>query len=868
MSGASTMFTFDPAKVFSGVHKQQGRVSLDADFNEFEEILDRRDRSTAYDTFGKSVVPSTTPDAFKIGVSGSNITIGVGRAYVDGIQAECFGDLTTPSAAQFDPAIGSLAGSAPLVFTAQPFLYGPPNAPSFPAISATAGTINLVYLDVWQREVTAWEDEGLLDPALGGADTATRIQTAWQVKALPGVNADACTNPSAAWTGLIAPSTARMTAEASAAPPAPQPCVIQPAGGYTGLENRLYRVEIHKAGTLGGATKATFVWSRDNASLVASVEKITGSGTSSTIKVESTGRDTWMRFEVSQQVELLDDAVELSLREKGIGGPIARITNVNHATGEITVDQNLSTFAIVKAQHPRIRRWDTAAPADAAERNVENGIQLPLEEGIKISFGDGTAGDNGDTLHAGDYWVFAARTANGEIDVVDSAPPRGILHHFMPLAIVTSGATPTVDPDCRNPWPVPCECEGGGCECDWCVTLESHESNTLTVQDAIKNAIAAGGGTVCIGPGYYRLDGPGLVISDVPAIRVHGAGVTTVLEYTGEDPALRIERAIDVYVRDLVIVTQRTAELPFNAIDLSDAGVVTLERLGVVEDPAALLEAVEIGTSSRPVGAAIALHGILVAATIRDCLLIGGSGVVVPTPSEDDPEPYLATADLEIDDNVIFATEHGIRFDGSSEGASIVCLDRLAFTSNSIYGCWRSGITLIAVGPWGAIDTRAVVSGSTLGVVGDGIVVGLDGTAIEGNNVLALAPRTLINDRGARGLSLVRGTEALLGDVRVDANRIAGFLGGGVVIDARVKTLNVTDNQIHNCGGGVVMSFESSGERVVVRGNSILGLPFTTLDGSQEAFGISLVLATRGEIIDNHVQQFERELTGIGGVPA
>ena len=52
MSGDYTRFTFDPAKVFSGVHKQQGRVSLDADFNEFEEILDRRDRSEMYDTVG------------------------------------------------------------------------------------------------------------------------------------------------------------------------------------------------------------------------------------------------------------------------------------------------------------------------------------------------------------------------------------------------------------------------------------------------------------------------------------------------------------------------------------------------------------------------------------------------------------------------------------------------------------------------------------------------------------------------------------------------------------------------------------------------------------------------------------------------
>jgi hypothetical protein len=859
MSGDYTRFTFDPAKVFSGVHKQQGRVSLDADFNEFEEILDRRDRSTAYDTFGGSVIPSTTPDAFKIGVDANNdLTIGTGRAYVDGIQVENFGDLSTPATADFDAAIGNLVNKLPLAFKAQPFAYGQPNAPlPFPAISATPGTLNLVYLDVWQREVTSWEDERLLEPALGGPDTATRIQTAWQVKALAGVKGDACSN----LPPELGPSTARMTAMATAAPPAPSPCVIQPAGGYTGLENRLYRVEIHKAGTLGGATVATFVWSRDNASLVAAVEKITAVAGGSIIKVESTGRDTWMRFEVSQQIEVLDDDVELAMREGGTGGGIARITNVNHATGEITIDQNFATFAVTKARHPRIRRWDTEAPADQAERPVTNGTQLALEEGIKISFGDGTAAHDGDTLHAGDYWVFAARTANGEIDAVDSAPPRGILHHVTPLAMVTSGTPPTIVP-CTSPWPVPCECEGGGdCACDWCVTIESHQSGTLTVQEAVRQAVLAGGGTVCIGRGVFNLDRGGLEISNVVAMRVHGAGAATVLEYTGQGPALRIERSIDVQVRDLAIVTQRHAEEALNAVDFSDAAMVTLERLEIVEDAPGLIEVVSKGSTARPLGAAIALHGILIDATIRECLLLGGTGILVPEPGGHERQPYLATADLAVHDNIIFATNDGISFDGRPDRAFIVCLDRLAFTSNSIYGCRRSGITLVGVGPGGALDTLAVIRDTTLAVVGDGIVVGLDGTAIQNNNVVALG-QNLINDRGARGISLVRSTEAVLRDARVDANRIAAFMGGGVVIDTRVTTVGVSENQIRGCGGGVTMSNESSGQRVVVRGNTILDLPFATLDNSIPAYGISLSLATRAEIIDNHVQQYERRLVG------
>jgi len=884
MSGDYTRFTFDPAKGYSGVHKQQGRVSLDADFNEFEEILDRRDRSTALDTFGGSVVPSTTPDAFKIGVDAQgNLVIGTGRAYVDGIQAENFGDLRAPAGARYDTAVGNLVNDAPIAFDTQPFFYRKPNASlDFPSISATPGTLNLVYLDVWQREVTSWEDERLLDPALGGPDTATRVQTAWQVKALAGVQSDACTK----LPPELGASSARMTAMASAAPPAPLPCVIQPAGGYTGLENRLYRVEVHKAGTLGGANPATFVWSRDNASLIASVLSIKAVPGGSIITVDSTGRDTWMRFENDQQLELVDDAVELALRESGTGGDIARITSVNHATGEITIDQNLAAFVITPTLHPRVRRWDTAAPADQAERPVTNGTQLALEDGIKVSFGDGTAAHDADTLRAGDYWVFAARTATGAIDVVDSAPPRGNLHHVMPLAMVTSGTPPTVDSDCRPAWPTPCECgEGGGCECDWCVTQESHASGELTVQDAVQKAVDAGGGTVCIGRGEFRFE-RSLKVSDVVSMRIHGAGVATVLEYMGEDAALTIEHAVDVHVRDLVIVTNRSGRLARNAVEVADAAIVTLERLEIVEDPAALIgvvagvsprftvsvsEGLVGGRGDRPLGGAIALRGVLLRMTISDCLLMAGTGVLVPRPGEGEDAPYLIAADLEISDNVVFATTDGLRFDGRPDRSTILVLDRLAFAANSIYGCTAAGITLVGVAPLGGLDTLGRIGGSTLAVLGDGIVTGLDGTAIENNNLLALRQDPIRDGdgrRGSRGISLARGTESVLREVSVDANRIVGFLGGGVVVDADVATVMVTDNQIRSCGGGVTMTDESTGDRVVVRGNTILELPFAVIDGSEPAYGISLSVVNRGEVLDNHVQQYDRELVVIGRPPA
>src|SRR5205085_308638 len=160
-----------------------------------------------------------------------------------------------------------------------------------------------------------------------------------------------CRTPPATWAELIAPSKARLTAQAPAAvTPAPGPCVITPVGGYTGLENRLYRVEVHQGGTLGGGggtQKVQFKWSRDNAA----------------------------------------------------------------------------------ARHPRVRRWDRDPLAVVPEpplRDWNGGAAIALENGIVITFGGAAT----DTLHAGDYWVFAARTATGEIDPLVNAPPRGVLHHF------------------------------------------------------------------------------------------------------------------------------------------------------------------------------------------------------------------------------------------------------------------------------------------------------------------------------------------------------------------------------------------------------------------------------------------------------
>src|SRR5262249_33731928 len=249
---------------FSAVLMQQGRVQLDSDWNEFAALLDRRWRAETIDIIGRSIVPKETPEGFRIQIAGGSLTIGRGRIYVDGMQAENHGKAPL----EFDAVLAERRGTMPVPYNEQPFF---PNV-GVVAPAPTTGGPHLVYLDVWQREVTALEDLTLIEKAVG-VDTTTRLQTVWQVKVLANVGPGAtCGSPLEAWNSLIAPSDGRLSSAAVGVPTNTDPCLLPPSGGYRGLENRLYRVEIHDGGT---SSTATFKWSRDNASVSTSVTAIT-----------------------------------------------------------------------------------------------------------------------------------------------------------------------------------------------------------------------------------------------------------------------------------------------------------------------------------------------------------------------------------------------------------------------------------------------------------------------------------------------------------------------------------------------------------------------------------------------------------------
>lgn len=251
MKGDFTRHTFDPAKHYASVRMQQGRVQLDADWNEQADIVLHRAETDTRDTLGACGAPmheaafgilldtaGLDADALAYlaevlpgGLQPGDFLLSPGRYYVDGIL--CENEHYVPYTAQ-----PSLPGVAPLDVSAR-------------------GTY-ILYLDVWRRHITALEAPPLRESALGGPDTTTRLQTVWQVRALPvGSGPVGCLDPVAAYEAATAPSTGTLRARAEAESTVDTPCLVPPSAGYRGLENQLYRVEIHHAGTAVDVTSTS-----------------------------------------------------------------------------------------------------------------------------------------------------------------------------------------------------------------------------------------------------------------------------------------------------------------------------------------------------------------------------------------------------------------------------------------------------------------------------------------------------------------------------------------------------------------------------------------------------------------------------------
>lgn len=480
--------TFDPSKHFLRVAMQQGRVSLDADWNEQMDILLHYMQTLAKDIIGPYAGPAGKDLGFGITPSEKDFKIGQGRYYVDGIL--CENEEVIPC--------GVSVGAGPIGYYRQ--LDYPVDKKDFPLPDNTEDFPLLVYLDVWERHISSAEDDYIREKALGGPDTASRSKVVWQVK----------TRKKAEWLEIVSPNGDLMDicikvrqevnwpnliktlqplhrgclkARANMSSDETDPCIASPEARYRGEENQLYRVEIHRGGKAG---VATFKWSRDNGSVIFPVLNITDN---KNIMLEHLGRDDRLSLKVGDWVEVMDDAYTLRIlsRPTPLTGPrqLAQVDEVDLAEMRVTLklkeNDVLPTYENIKDKHPFLRRWDYQEPDLTKEDEpkfaedkgfsallvVEGSCEeddgwLTLEDGVQICFLPSPDQGNPNMYQAGDYWMIPARTATGDVEwpyeiiKVDqkeakrslALPPHGIDHHYAPLAVLKSW-NPIDLTDCR-----------------------------------------------------------------------------------------------------------------------------------------------------------------------------------------------------------------------------------------------------------------------------------------------------------------------------------------------------------------------------------------------------------------------------------
>jgi len=481
MKSDITRDTFVAAKHFSRVIRQQGRVDVDADSNEQTSILLHYLRTLAADLIGPYAAPVMAA-GFRLGKdSNESLTISAGRYYVQGILVE---------------------NEAACLYTEQPYNPLPKDDALTKALKDKQGNARYwVYLDVWEQHVTSLEDDDIREKALGGPDTCTRAKVTWQVRALDAsdnaqqerrnkrqqwltnkrtalqtqlaatnstlakaklqaqidkVNAqlDALNKPEPQGIAAACPflldyvyplSDASMGARLDPGSQSVNACVISPDSKFTGGENQLYRVEIHRGGV---ADEATFKWSRDNGSLATALL-----GTSNMDLEVADARG----FSSGNWVELVDDVAEF----QGLPGTLARLSKVEGNTLSVYPDSVQNSNALQWNDdwvNPKVRRWDhfetedtlleadgsiliQETPIGVSDDDQSTAKWMNLENGIQVRFAEGGF------YRTGDYWLIPARVATGGIEwpasdsdnvgtITAQLTAHGVAHYYAPLGII------------------------------------------------------------------------------------------------------------------------------------------------------------------------------------------------------------------------------------------------------------------------------------------------------------------------------------------------------------------------------------------------------------------------------------------------
>lgn len=355
--------SFNEEKQFSGVYLQQGRMLLDSDWNEQVDIAKRAQQNAMADAIG-SGIPKT--GGVSIDASGR---ISAGVFYADGERVELLQSV-------------ALMHTLPPVPTNQELVF---------------------YADVYEREITAVEDEDIYDPALYGADTCTRtqkvVQSRWIKKTL--------------FEGLGETGKSQ--------------CTIRRVGP---IDPCLFRLEIHAVDY--AAKQVTLKWSFENGA-------------------EQYAHDAYPKSFVAGHwvYEFFSTPTERQYGLNMEGSSLTRpklTQNIDDNPGNLPFVKRWDGFAIIKYS----QLTNGILKNGSLHSFFNNGVPLDknLGQGIGGAIGYGAAGNifsvnlgsllvelylDMDALLVGDYWQVKIREQYS-MDPLDHARPNGYRHRYLKLA--------------------------------------------------------------------------------------------------------------------------------------------------------------------------------------------------------------------------------------------------------------------------------------------------------------------------------------------------------------------------------------------------------------------------------------------------
>ncbi len=785
MRGDFSRWQFQERDNFNGILPQQGKLLIDADGLAQTRIANDWQQTAARDWVGPvAAAPANEPASFQIGAAIVNadgtvtLTAGSGHVWADGLLVNLGGEAATVqrTATWLEPPIVPTGGSA-----------------------ATApGARDVVVLEVWQEGINGYQmPNALIEPALGGPDTAERLHTGTAFRLARLTAGQTCKSIAYDNSGL-----GKLTASLQPVTVIAGDCPIPVGGGYSGFEHRLYRIEI---GDVNAGSPSMFKWSRQNGGLAGRGTFKPGPNTltisANLVAIATAGQPTFY--------------VEIEQWDKARGNWQVVCGGDANLNGDTLTFSNIVYSSLPAAQADVFfRLWDgranvSAFPIQAAPNQLENGIFLQFDA------------DGPGLYRPRDYWVFPVRAGgiSNPQTLINARPPEGIVYHRVPLAEITwdaTGKAQKID-DCRAAI-TPLTSPRGCCSVQVGDGLTTFAPFT-SIQAAIES-LPAEGGEVCILAGRYF---ESISIAERVNVSIHGCGHHTRLA----SPSFGAGKAANTGAV-ISVLNSQDLEMHSFIVEAAD-GDIGIQLAG--DSTEALDPALATARGVTAGVANVTLRGLIVAGSNQLGVSVEQSRGVRLRDS------IVAMWDAASSAAAVYVSGQEIQVTGNWVGpmatASLPVIVAADLSSATAAPATLAGATLVAAAPMPAPCGIQIAGASRDICVRGNEIEGGSGNGISLGEVI-LTDSTGIRVDGYRGYNPGGGkvNPCSNGNFYYGGTVVFGGLTVNVVVSGQLTDLRIENNRIRNmglCGIGPIGFFDLkvTQEVITVNGLWIVGNEIT-----------------------------------------